>query len=218
MGCWRPGRTCCKSRSPGRRWRTRSAKCSTKQKKADREMSRTTKDADARDRPRGVVVVVEDDPDLREIYAEYLEGKGFSVARAANGLEALLQIKRARPASVVLDLLMPRLGGLEALRRIKAFDPSIVVVVVTGARDPDLRLQALAVGASAVLDKPVTPQTLLVALTEGSRSGPPVSDPPKTAAAALATPPALAGRVLVVDDEAEVRRPLEDFLTPKGYR
>src|SRR3989454_6098041 len=146
MGCWRPGRTCCKSRSPGRRWRTRSAKCSTRQKKADREMSRTTKDADARDRPRGVVVVVEDDPDLREIYAEYLEGKGFSVARAANGLDALLKIKRARPTSVVLDLLMPRLGGLEALRRIKAFDPSIRVVVVTGAQDPAVTRQALAMG------------------------------------------------------------------------
>src|SRR2546426_405297 len=217
MACWGPARASWRSRSPRGPWRTRSATCWTKPRRGDRDMSRMTMHG-AADPPHPMVLVVDDDPELREIYAAYLEDEGFTVARAADGLEALLQIKRARPASVVLDLLMPRLGGLEALRRIKAFDPSIVVVVVTGARDPDLRLQALAVGASAVLDKPVTPQTLLVALTEGSRSGPPVSDPPKTAAAALATPPALAGRVLVVDDEAEVRRPLEDFLTPKGYR
>ena len=181
-------------------------------------MSRTTKDADARDRPRGVVVVVEDDPDLREICAEYLEGKGFSVARAANGLEALLKIKRARPTSVVLDLLMPRLGGLEALRRIKAFDPSIRVVVVTRAQDPAVTRQALAMGASAVLQKPMAPETLLSALTGASPTGAPVSDSPKTVPTAPPTATAHAGRVLVVDDEAEVRALLEDFLAPKGYR
>lgn len=155
-----------------------------------------------------VVVVVEDDPDLREAYAVYLEGEGFSVARAANGLEALLQIKRARPTSVVLDLLTPRLGGLEALRRIKAFDSSIQVVVVTGAEDPAVTRQAQALGASAILQKPVAPEILRSALTAAAPSAP--------TARAKATAPA--GRVLVVDDEADVRELLEDFLAPKGYR
>lgn len=155
-----------------------------------------------------VVVVVEDDPDLREVYAVYLESEGFSVARAANGLEALLQIKRARPTSVVLDLLMPRLGGLEALRRIKAFDPSIQVVVVTGSEDSALIRQAQALGASAILQKPVAPETLRSALTAAAPSAP--AERPRT--------PAPAGRVLVVDDEADVRALLEDFLAPKGYR
>jgi CheY-like chemotaxis protein len=166
----------------------------------------------------GVVVVVEDDPDLLEIYVTYLEGKGFSVARAANGLEALLQIKRLRPTSVVMDLLMPRLGGLEALRRIKAFDPSIRVVIVTGAEDPALPQQALALGASAVLKKPVEHEALLAALTAVSPSGSPVADAPKTVAAVPPTGPVLAGRVLVVDDEAEIRALLEEYLAPKGYR
>jgi len=180
-------------------------------------MSRTAKNADARDRAPRVVVVVEDDADLRELYAEYLESEGFSVARAANGLEALHQIQRVRPMSVVLDLLTPRLGGLEALRRIKAFDPVIRVVVVTGAEDPDLPRHALALGASAVLKKPVAGETLLSVLTEDSPSGSPVSDLPKAVTAATPTTPAPAGRVLLVDDEAEVRELLEDYLVPKGY-
>src|SRR5882672_4476243 len=115
MECWSAGHPSCKSRSPERLWRTRSAKCSTKHAKGDRDMSRTTKNADARERAPRVVAVVEDDADLRESYGEYLEGQGFAGVQAENGLEALLQIKRARPASVVLDILMPRLGGLEAL-------------------------------------------------------------------------------------------------------
>jgi DNA-binding NtrC family response regulator len=178
-------------------------------------MSRMTMHGAADPRHR-VVLVVEDDPELRELYAAYLEDEGFTAARAADGLEALLQIKRVRPANVVLDLLMPRLGGLDALRRIKAFDPSIRVVVVTGAEDSALPGQALALGASAILKKPVAAETLLLALTETSPAGSPVSD---VATTVPTTPPTRqAGRVLVVDDEAEVRALLEDFLAPKGYR
>ena len=109
-------------------------------------------------------------------------------------------------------------GGLEALRRIKAFDPSIRVVVVTGVDDPALPRQALALGASAVLQKPVEQEALLAALGEVSPSGSPVSDAQKTVATAPPTGPGLAGRVLVVDDEAEIRAVLEEYLLPKGYR
>lgn len=161
-------------------------------------------------------MVVEDDPDCLEVYTACLEGAGFSVAQATNGLEALLQIKRVRPASVVLDLLMPRLGGLEALKRIKAFDPAIVVVVVTGAADPELPRQALALGAKTVLVKPVEPEMLLAALTGVAPARPAVSDTPKTLPSRdtiRSTP-----RILVVDDEPEVRSLLEDFLSLEGYQ
>jgi DNA-binding response OmpR family regulator len=179
-------------------------------------MSRTTKKGGASDRTPRVVVVVEDDADLRELYTAYLESEGFSVTQAANGLEALLQIKRVRPTSVVLDLLMPRLGGLEALRRIKAFDASILVVVVTGVEDPAIRRQALTLGASAVLEKPVTLETLRSAVIEASPSSSPVSDAPKTVASPTRT--GHAGRVLVVDDEADVCTILEEFLTARDYQ
>jgi DNA-binding NtrC family response regulator len=181
-------------------------------------MPRTTDNADTHDRAPRLVAVVEDDTNLRETIAAYLERHGFTVARAANGLEALLEIKRVRPTAVVLDLCMPRLGGLEALRHIRAFDTSIRVVVISGALNADLRGQALALGASVVMEKPMTLDALLSALTEAPSSSGPAFDAPKAVTEAGAAPPAFAGQVLVVDDEADVRALLEDFLTPKGYR
>jgi CheY-like chemotaxis protein len=117
------------------------------------------------DQPHRVVVVVDDTLGLREVYAGYLEQEGFTVALAANGVEAMLQIRRLRPSTVVLDLLMPRLGGLGTLEEIKAFDPSIRVVVVTGSKDAALREQAIALGANVFLTKPVKPEALISAIT-----------------------------------------------------
>jgi CheY-like chemotaxis protein len=111
-----------------------------------------------------LVVVVEDVPILREAMAEILESQGFTVARAANGVEAMLQVRRLRPATVVLDILLPRQDGLETLREIMAFEASIRVVVVTGASDAAVHTQARAIGAVAVLKKPVVPEQLIAAV------------------------------------------------------
>src|SRR5881628_3929575 len=90
------------------------------------------------------VLIADDDADVREVLVESFRDAGFDVLQAANGLEALLCVKRDRPDAVVLDLMMPRLGGVEALKRIHAFNPGIRVLVVTGAIDPELHRQATA--------------------------------------------------------------------------
>ena len=84
---------------------------------------------------RPKALVVDDDPDVRETLAEQLTMYGFEVPTAGNGLEALLHVKRQRPAVVVLDVMMPRLGALEALRRIRAFHPEAKVIIVSGNLD-----------------------------------------------------------------------------------
>jgi CheY-like chemotaxis protein len=116
------------------------------------------------------VIVVDDDAEVRGLTAEYLRTHGLEVIEAANGLEALLSFKRSRPAAVVLDLCMPRLGGLDALKRMVAFDPAVHVVVVTGEANADLRRQAVALGAKAALAKPVALPDLLAALGLPPRS------------------------------------------------
>src|SRR5215470_83602 len=130
------------------------------------------------------VLIVDDDRDVRAILVESFRLSGFDVVAAANGLEALLYVKREQPDAVVLDLMMPRLGGVEALKRIRSYNPGIRVLVVTGNIDPELQRQATAAVAAA---------------------------PAPEAGAAT-------GRVLVVDDNAEVRMMLEDALTALGYR
>src|SRR5436309_15150511 len=109
-------------------------------------------------------LVVDDDADIRDMLAEQLTTHGFEVLTAGNGLEALLHVKRERPAVVVLDLMMPRLGGLETLKRIRAFHPAAKVVVVSGSLDSEVRRQALALGAAGVLEKPVSLADLVAAL------------------------------------------------------
>jgi CheY-like chemotaxis protein len=164
--------------------------------------------AAGRDERRRRVLVAEDEPELRSVFVEFLREHDFDVLEAANGLEALLQVKRHRPGGIVLDLAMPRLGGIEALKHIRAFDPSITVVVVTGVPDREVSEQALARGASVVLPKPVTLRDLVAAL-----SGEPVAAAP----AAPPAPRASTGSVLVVDDDPDVLETLTEFLTGTGY-
>ena len=161
------------------------------------------------------VVIADDDADVREMLAEYLGRRSWHVFEAANGLDALLHVKRQRPHAVLLDLRMPRLGGIETLKRIRAFDPAIAVVIVSGNLDAEVQRQAETIGAAGILHKPVDLAAVLAALN-GSTSAPaPVAAAP--ALTAVARPPA-SRTVLVVDDDADVRAMLEEFLVAKGYR
>jgi two-component system CheB/CheR fusion protein len=164
------------------------------------------------------VLVVDDDDDVREVFVEYLEAHGCDVLEASNGLEALLHVKRHRPVAIVLDLNMPRLGGIEALKRIHAFDARIRVVVVSANVDDDVRERAEGL-AAAVLDKPLDPARLLAALA-GDVTAPSRLDasPPPAAEVEIDARPAPQRTLLVADDEAGVREVLEEFFVGKGYQ
>lgn len=163
------------------------------------------------------ILVADDDAEVRELVAECLAREGYEVLQAANGLETLLHVKRARPAAVVLDLGMPRLGGLDALRRIAAFDPAIAVVVVTGEPDPEVHRKALALGARAVLAKPMALPALLAALGATPAGAAARVEEHEAAARPGAEHRATATQVLIVDDDADVRATLEEHLTRRGY-
>lgn len=171
---------------------------------------------------RRTVLVADDDAALRETIAEHLRALGFNVVEASNALEAMRQIDVRRPAAVVLDLMMPRLGGLDALKPIRAMDPAITVVVMTGVADAGLHSQALALGAARVLVKPVALADLVAVLQSphaNSGGGPGILTPaPETSPAPHRRLPGVAGRILVVDDEPEVCKILERFLAKKGYQ
>ena len=174
----------------------------------------------AREHRQRSVLIVDDEEELRNVLTEFLQGQGLDVIQAANGLEALLQVKRARPGAVILDITMPRLGGLDALKRIRAFDPSITAIILTGVVDDTLRRQALALGARSVFAKPVAladlwravggADTTPLAPTEHQESSPwsPPSAGPVTGPIA---------RILVIDDDAGLREALGEFLGTRGY-
>jgi DNA-binding NtrC family response regulator len=164
------------------------------------------------------VVIADDEEEIRDLLAEYLQTHGWETFRAANGLEALLHVKQQRPAAVVLDLNMPRLGGIDALKRIRTFDPTIVVVVVSANADDNMRMQAEALGVKAILDKPLDLVQLLAALGgDAPAAAPRAAAVEAPVASEAARPPARRRSVLVVDDDPDVRGVLEEFLALKGY-
>ena len=115
----------------------------------------------------GNVLIVEDDPDLREMLAALLLTEGFHAVSAEDGLEALHLLRAVRrrapevPCLILLDLMMPRLSGKE-FRRAQLGDPtvaSVPVAVMSGASD--LEQRALALGAVATLAKPIDCDVLM---------------------------------------------------------
>ncbi len=115
----------------------------------------------------GNVLIVEDDPDTREMLATLLATEGFHAVAAEDGLEALHLLRTVRhrapevPCLVLLDLKMPRLSGNE-FRRAQLGDPtvaSVPVAVLSGAVDAEQRGQAL--GAVAIVTKPIDFDVLL---------------------------------------------------------
>lgn len=169
------------------------------------------------DRER-TVLVVDDEPRVREVLSDYLTERSFKVIEAGNGLEALAALKNHRPSAIVLDLRMPRLGGIEALKRIRAFDPNVTVVIVTGAPEVDLHRQAIALGARALLPKPIVLDDLLAALG-GTRAA--AHETPEAVTKAVDTVPMAPKtdvRILIVDDDQDSRDMLQTFVRWLGYQ
>ncbi|MEK7386022.1 MAG: response regulator, partial [candidate division NC10 bacterium] len=100
-------------------------------------------------------LVVDNDREIREGLASYLQGKGFETLRTAGGEEALRRLPDFRPHIVLLDISMPGLSGIETLRRIKALPTETSVVMLCRQRDEEAARKALALGAADYLRKPV---------------------------------------------------------------
>jgi two-component system cell cycle response regulator DivK len=113
------------------------------------------------DRPR--VLLVDDYPDAREMYTEYLEFSGFDVIGAGNGLEALQRAVDANPDIILMDLSLPVMDGWEATRRLKADDrtASIPVVALTGHALAGISEGAKKAGCDAFVTKPCLPEDLV---------------------------------------------------------
>ena len=111
-----------------------------------------------------VVLVADDDPAMRALFATILRPQGFEVAEAADGVEALEEAQRLSPQIVLLDVDMPRLDGfgvLEALRK-RLAGCALPVIVVTAKDDPATEARCIELGAEDYLTKPIQPSSLVV--------------------------------------------------------
>ena len=103
------------------------------------------------------MLVVDDEPHIRAVLRGYLEADGFAVAEAADGEEAVRQVRQGAPDLVLLDVMLPGIDGLEALRQVRAFSDVYVIVVTARAEEVD-KLVGLGVGADDYVTKPFSPR------------------------------------------------------------
>lgn len=101
-----------------------------------------------------LALVVDDDEDSRRILSKVAERQGFRVEQACDGEGAIRLQRELRPDLILLDVSMPGISGLDALREIREVDPHVAVVVVSGAADAEIGEKALDLGAVNYVGKP----------------------------------------------------------------
>lgn len=114
-------------------------------------------------RERPTVLLVDDYPDAREMYSEYLQFSGYDVVEAANGMEALQRAVDTTPDIILMDLSLPIMDGWEATRRLKADERTaeIPVVALTGHALAGISEGARQAGCDAFVTKPCLPEDLV---------------------------------------------------------
>lgn len=101
------------------------------------------------------ILVVDDEATVRDAFQAVLQAKGYEVALAGDGREALRSIRRESFDLIFLDILLPGVGGASVLKAVKRRDPEAVVVIITGYSYHDETLAALEYGPAMLLPKPI---------------------------------------------------------------
>jgi two-component system, OmpR family, alkaline phosphatase synthesis response regulator PhoP len=122
------------------------------------------------------ILVVEDDPDIAQLVARYLDKAGFVSERAASGREALQAIAARPPDLMVLDLMLPQVDGLEICRIVRANPATaeLPIIMLTARAEESERIVGLELGADDYLAKPFSPNELVArvrALLRRARRG-----------------------------------------------
>ena len=117
-------------------------------------------------------LLVDDEEEFVTTLAERLELRGIQARTALNGEDALQMIETDPPRVVILDIMMPGLGGFEVLRRIKAQHPQISVILLTGRGSTKEGIKGIQLGAFDYLMKPINIEELIKKMQEAIKSHP----------------------------------------------
>jgi CheY-like chemotaxis protein len=119
--------------------------------------------------PRGTLLVVDDEPLLLRAFSRVLMRAGHEVAQASDGGEAAALVTKTRFDCAFVDLGLPGAGGLEVLASLRALDPALPVILMTGAPTLDTAIRAVDAGALRYLVKPIDSPDLQQAAVEAIR-------------------------------------------------
>ena len=102
-----------------------------------------------------LVLIVDDEPEIRSTLSEYLEMQGYPVLTAGGGTAALSTLAEQGVRFVLLDIRMPEMDGLQVLEQIRLRHPEVIVIMISGMGTEDLAQRALRMGASDYISKPL---------------------------------------------------------------
>ncbi len=125
------------------------------------------------------ILVVDDEPHIREVVELYLRRDGFEVEAVGDGAAALAAIDRKAPDLIVLDLMLPRIGGFQVTRALRQGAQDIPIIMLTAKSDEADRIAGLELGADDYLTKPFSPKELVARVKAVLRraSAKPLVDP-----------------------------------------
>jgi DNA-binding response OmpR family regulator len=158
---------------------------------------------------RGTVLVVDDEPTITEVVSRYLRRAGYRAETAADGAQAIAAAAATRPDLVVLDLMLPRIDGLEVMRRLREQDRGggagpVPVILLTARGEESDRIAGLRLGADDYVVKPFSPAELVARIdTVLRRVERPAESSPLIEIGEIVVDPA-ARRALVAGVEAQL--------------
>lgn len=112
------------------------------------------------------ILIVDDEQEYLDILSERMEGRGFEVDKAHNGIEALEKLNDRPYHAIVMDMMMPGMDGLETLKRIRQIDPDLQVILLTGHATVQKGVDAIKLGALDFLEKPAEIEILTEKIKE----------------------------------------------------
>ena len=113
------------------------------------------------------ILVVDDEPQIRDLLKRFLSLRGYKVRVASDGQQALTMVEQAAPLLIVLDVYMPGINGVEVLRRLRGRKFTGGVILLTASQDDKLLQEALDLGSVDVMGKPVDLERLALAIQVG---------------------------------------------------
>lgn len=153
------------------------------------------------------ILVVDDDPDIRELLAEYISNQGLSVTAVGDGARMDDALSQHHYDLVILDLMMPGEDGLSIARRLKR-NTNLPIIMLTALRDSVDTVVGLELGADDYVGKPFNPRVLLARIRAVLRRHESVGIQQAHEDSTL----------LVVDDDEEIRNLLGEYLTNQGFK
>lgn len=110
---------------------------------------------------RHYILVVDDEPNIREVVELYLRREGYEVEVAADGAAALAAVEQKIPDLIVLDLMLPGIGGFQVTRALRQSDHDIPIIMLTAKGEEGDKIAGLELGADDYLTKPFSPKELV---------------------------------------------------------